>query len=131
MKKYFFLILIFISTASTADWEVSGANNDENITWYADRTTIKKNGNIVTMWTMTSGKPSFVNNKQYLSSKNLFEFDCKNEKIRLLSGTAYSEENGMGEVVHMVTYKENETQSIFRVPGTLLENQWKIACRKK
>ena len=64
----------------------------------------------------------------YLSSKTQWEFDCKEEKLRILALTWFSGQMGSGKVV----FSGSETGKGEPIqPGSIAESLWKIACGKK
>ena len=123
------MLLGVLSSNAAAAWiQVSG--NDVVII-YADRATIRKSGNSVKMWVMDDFKDSRVSStgKQYLSSKSLNEYDCKNEQRRTLFFTWHSGQMGNGNIV----YSDDGVASNWRpvAPGSAGATLWGIACGKQ
>jgi len=90
------------ATAATAgaEWVPANINQQAPAAVYAARSTIRRSGNLVTMWDMHDFKAQQAfQGKQYLSLKNQMEYDCKGARSRLLSTTAYSGHSGKGGVV--------------------------------
>ncbi len=111
-----------------AEWVSLGDNG--HMTVYVDPGTIRRNGNLVKMWTLLDFNtartlPSGIS---YLSSKTQEEFDCAEESRRNLSLTNYSNNMGRGDVV--IT-DSGEGKWVPIAPGTISQNLWKFACGKK
>jgi hypothetical protein len=117
-----------LSFGAAADvWFEIGVN--DKFTSYADPATIKKKDYIATMWTMNSYKAPQTGDggKKYLSIKLHYEFDCKDERVRPLSGISFSEANAKGDKVG---------ESNMSLPSTRVERDTvnsrllEYACRK-
>ena len=121
----FIVTLAFKSTNVFAAFEVALFSKTGNYT-YVDPNTIRKNGNKVTMWTMTDYKKEEVfENKAVKSQKSFYEYECKKKQMRLLISTFHSEHIGGGEIVMTIP----QEQDITPVPsGSTGEVMWKIAC---
>lgn len=132
MKNFYLfivgLLLIMTSTSVLAEWSYVG-HSEESIA-YADKSTIRKNGNRVKMWVLHDlASPHQVGNgKPFLSTKGLHEYDCVNESSRGINLIEYSGYTGDGEVVWSGGFNVG-----FRpiVPETVEEMLWKVACGKK
>ena len=120
------LTLLVTATAASAEWTIS-SGNDEYIQ-YVDTATIRRNGNLVKMWILSDYKEVEVfAGKSFLSIRALSEYDCKDEKIRVLSENGFSGQMGKGRI----SYNDEDPKKWFAVaPGTNGEAQWKIACGK-
>jgi hypothetical protein len=101
----------------------------EHATFYYDPATIRKAGNKVKMWTLTDFKTALTGSgKAYMSGKSQMEFDCKEEQSRLLYLSTHSGPMGGGEVVS--TFSDPGKWEPVG-PGTIGEEEWKLACKKK
>ena len=122
------LVLAAVSGAAMAEWVA--LDGDEKVTRYADPTTIRRSGNMVKMWSMfdhQSPKRS-ASGASYLSSKDQGEYDCKEERYRLLYISSSSGNMSTGDVV----YSSSEPGSWSPVPpGSIAEVLWKFACGKQ
>jgi len=120
-------MLLMTAGAAMAEWTWSGGN--DQFIHYVDRATIRRNGNLVKMWWMTDEKTeqkSYAGHS-YLSSKAQEEYDCKEEKRRLLAFTWFSGQMGNGSVV----YSNSDGDKWEPIePGSTGEVLWKIACGK-
>jgi len=124
--------LMLLVTAGTAmgEWTVAGDN--DQFVQYVDRATIRRNGNFVKMWDMSDFKTvqkSAAGGASYLSSKMQEEYDCKEEKMRILAFTWFAGQMGSGKVVVSVGNVRGKWEPI--EPGSIGETLWKIACGKK
>jgi hypothetical protein len=131
MRRIIFAALMMICSASWAAWEFSTAA--DNFAEYYDKSTIKKKGAITKMWIMRDylTEQNFSENKTYKSSKQLYAFDCKEDKLAGISISRYSGSQGEGSVVLTYTRKESELEWHPIVPGSTDAINLKIACRKR
>ncbi len=99
-------------------------------TVYIDPNTIHREGNLVTMWqlidfTAMQGNPRGPT--RFLSTKTHKQFDCAEQRVRLLASTEFSHPMGTGRRADELVNKDNwlsiELESI---------NQalWEVACNK-
>ena len=123
------LMLLMTATAASAEWTQSG-HNDTSIQ-YVDKATIRRKGNLVKMWGMVDFKTmqKSAAGHSYLSFKTQLEYDCKEEKSRLLALTLFDGKMGNGKVVSSNGNVRGEWEPI--EPGSVGEARWKIACGKK
>jgi hypothetical protein len=127
MKLLMGLMLLMTATAASAEWTVAGENED--ITLYVDRATIRRNGNFVKMWSLVDYKKAKVSGgKSSLSQRRQQEYDCTEENLRSLAQTYSSGQMGSGAV----TYNDSDTDKWAPIaPGSVGETMWKIACGKE
>jgi hypothetical protein len=110
-----------------AEWTL--IEEADNYDLYADKATIRKNGNIATMWTLDDYEsPQKLNAGTYLSSVYYREYDCVEEKLNTLSVKAYSKNMRQGEVI--TTFSLDTKDWDYISPGSMGEAAWKIACGK-
>ena len=90
-------LLAVVSSSAVAEWVEIGGN--ESATAYADRTTIEKAGNLVKMWDLLDFKAVQARpyGKPYRSQKTRQEYDCKDDRARILHVLRYAENMGGGE----------------------------------
>jgi hypothetical protein len=99
MRKVFLgLLFAAVTSSAMAEWEIA-TGHDEAI-FYVDKTTIRKSGQIVKMWSLFD----FVaiqddGSGPFLSSKDQSEYDCKEERSRTLYFTNHSGPMGTGKIV--------------------------------
>ncbi|MBI5438628.1 MAG: hypothetical protein HY936_06725 [Nitrosomonadales bacterium] len=118
-----------------AEWIMVGENKILGLTAYADPDTetvpknAKKNGDKLKMWKIYDYKTTReASGYKFISAKFQDEYDCKEEKIRLLVNTAFSGNMGVGEAVFTST-DAGKWQPVR--PGSIDEAMWKFACRNK
>ena len=122
------LMLLVTATAASAEW--TRVDYTDNYIQYVDRATIRRNGNLVKMWGLADYKTmqTVADGQSYLSSKTQEEYDCKEEKVRLLAFTNFSGQMGSGKVVGS---DYNPGQWIPIQPASAGELLWKVACGKQ
>jgi len=122
------LMLVITAGTASAEWTFADANDD--YIQYVDRATIRKSGNLVKMWGLRDFKTMQKSGAgdSYLSSKAQLEYDCKEEKARILAFSWFSGQMGNGNVV-VSNFDTDIWTPIF--PNSIGEVLWKIACGKK
>jgi hypothetical protein len=132
MRKAISMVILAVASGNAAASWVAVAGN-EKLTAYADRGTISKAGNTVTMWTLLDYveiQPfAGIGTGPFLSSQSQVEFDCKGERSRTLFLSNRASHMGEGNVVLTVSDPESTWTPV--PPGTMVEKVWKIACGKK
>ena len=120
------LILLVTATVASAEWTV--AERDDELILYVDKATIRRNGNLVRMWDMTDYKTlqKSAAGNPFLSVKTQREYDCKEEKMRLLAFTQFNRQMGQGNVVYSNGNYKDEFEPI--EPRSFGEALWKVAC---
>jgi len=124
------LLVVVSNKAMAAAWLVLGnvaANG--GFTFYADMTSITKNGNTVKMWVLEDFKTAqtSIASKPFHSGKLQYEYDCKYKQHRILAFTGFSGNMGNGEVVH--SFPESESDKWLQIkPESVGEVLWKFAC---
>jgi len=127
-KVILLLLLAAVSNGATAEEWIAVVNTDDgDITVYANRSTIRREGNIVNIWTLGDFKRAEQggDNNQFLSLEEQYEYDCKEEKMRRLYATRYSGKMGKGNVLDSVSIHE-AWQPV--PPGSLNEHLWEFSC---
>lgn len=111
-----------------AGWVIVGS--DKSDTQYANPSTIRTKGKMVTMWDlMDFKKPQVLNKsiKPYLSMKSQSEYDCAEEQMRTLSSSLHSGHMGKGNVV----YSDSDPSKWVSIPPRSRgEGLWSVACGK-
>ena len=122
------LMLLVTAGAASAEWTRIGET--DKLIQYVDRATIRRNGNFVKMWDLSDYKTVEKSaGESYLSSKAQSEYNCKEEKVRLLALTLFDGKIGRGKVVYSNGNVKDEWEPI--EPGSIAEILWKIACGKQ
>jgi hypothetical protein len=128
MRNAALFLLAIVSSSAVAEWVA--LDNADNLTAYADPATIRKTGDIVKMWTLFDYSKPFkavAGLKPYISTRHQFEYDCKEERLRMLTASGHSKHMAEGEVVYISTDPKDWMPV---PPGTINETLWKFACRK-
>jgi hypothetical protein len=123
------LMLLMTAGAASAEWTLVGSN--DVFIQYVDRATIRRDGSLVKMWDLKDYKTvrKSATGKSYLSDKGQEEYDCKEEKSRILAFTWFDGKMGSGEVVYTDGDAGGKWLPIEpESAGTIV---WKIACGKK
>lgn len=135
-RLLFFVAMLVLSSNAMAGWEQVGENDDE--THYIISSSIKKNGNMAKMWSLTDYKtPHSLDAGVYLSLKKYNEYDCKNNQYRMLSAVAIDGNMGKGHVVLNLSINEdkNISENAFKwkdiIPDSAVEEFSKYACKVK
>jgi hypothetical protein len=122
------LMLLVTATAASAEW--TRVDSNDQLISYVDRATIRRNGNFVKMWNLMDYKTvRTLAGISYLSSKTQQEYDCKEEKVRILAFTWFAGKMGNGKVVYWDSDTGGKWSPI--EPGSINETLWKIACGKQ
>ena len=124
-------LLVLSSGSVHAEWVAVEKNNELAgiMTVYVDPDTIRRKGNLVTMWQLYDFKAiQTVAGDSLLSIKRYNEYDCTEERTRMLAYTWFSGNMGSGKVVYSTP---NEQQWEPVIPRSINRTLWKVACSKK
>ena len=126
-KAILMMLLAVASSSAMAEWVKLGEN--ETAATYADPATISKTGNLVKMWRLIDlhKAVSIASDKPFMSSKGQEEYDCEEERTRILALSFHSENMGGGEVVHSEASPAKWEPVRARSIG---ETLWKFGCGK-
>jgi hypothetical protein len=115
-----------------AEWIGVGGKVDKGLTIYTvyvDADSISRTGENVTLWALFDymSIQSIVGGP-WLSSKTRREYDCSNERVRLLGYMTFTGNMGSGEPVF-----SNSDQSPWEpiAPGSIDSGLWEVACSAK
>jgi hypothetical protein len=125
------ITLLFLnSVPAYAEWVALGYSESlGGYTVYVDPDTIRRNGDLVTMWALTDYTTrQTVADISFLSSKAQNEFDCAEKRRRELAVTWFSGNMGYGNGVW-----NNSDETTWRpvAPGSVGHGVWKFACGKE
>lgn len=127
-KIILMLLLAFVSSNAMAEWVAVGES--EKATVYANPATIRKDEHKVKLWFMYDLKKAEGDGGiKILSTKIQFEFNCKEETIRRLATTSYSDNMGNGDVVPIPDIPDVIPKPV--VPDSSGEFMLNYACVKK
>jgi hypothetical protein len=120
--------LTIVSTGATAGWVDVG--DTQTVTAYVDTTTVRKAGDLVTMWDLLVYKKAqeIPSGKTFKSVRAQTEYSCKEKNLRPLTASAHSETMAQGGTVHAVS-EPGQWRAV--PPGSLDEVLWNVACGKK
>ena len=127
-KLLAYLSLTIICTGAQAEWSRVGAG--DNYTTYVDTASLRKNNNIVKIWTLDDFKTAKsrltpgLDLKTYFSSTHLLEFDCKEEYFNILYSLLYEQPMAKGEIID----SDNVPSKSPVVPGSVGELIFGLAC---
>lgn len=121
-------LLVLSSGPAYAEW-VSVGSTDDGMTAYADPDTIRRKGEMVKMWSLFDFQiMQYVEGISSLSKKGQSEYDCAEERLRLLALVEYAGNLGKGKVVYTDSI-EQPWQPV--VPRSVDQALWKLVCDKK
>jgi hypothetical protein len=95
--------------------------------YYADRDSIRRQGDLVQMWTLVDHQTEQrTQGIVFLSGKAEYQYDCKEGSRRLLRFELHSGRMGQGPVVYT-----DEDPSAWEptAADSVAESLWKVACR--
>lgn len=123
-KAILMMLLAGVSSSAAAEWVK--VKSGETITTYADPATIRREGNMVEMWTLSDYKAP--DSLQYMSRVYQHEYDCKEERIRVLYMAFHTGNMGGGATDVVLSHPTDWTPV---PPGSTNEVLWKFACGKR
>ena len=99
MKKLLITFLFLFSTNAYCDW-FKVTESDTAIT-FIDDSKITKKDKFIRAWTLTNflNPVKFDDGTIYQSYVSFMEFDCREDKSRILSSTVYKDEMGKGKTL--------------------------------
>jgi hypothetical protein len=87
-----------LSAGAAAQW--TPVMVDQMVITYIDRATLRGRGGLVKMWWLMDYQlVQVIDEKGYFSRVHHSEFDCKRQRVRLLSVALRSQQMGLGELV--------------------------------
>ncbi|WP_109441885.1 surface-adhesin E family protein [Acinetobacter haemolyticus] len=131
MKKIFLLCGLLTSSISFgADWKYAaiGAQNDRAIYVDSSQYIYDKKNNTVKAWFKTVSYKDLEGSETYTKSKNLYQFSCLDNKIKLLAYVNYSKD---GSVISSGSQESKSVKFDFVIPDTIGESMWRVACLTK
>jgi hypothetical protein len=100
------------------------------MTVYVDPDTIRRKGDLVKMWLLLDYKTrqTTVAGVSYLSSRSQRQFDCAEERYRMIAFSNFSGNMASGNSIG--SYSGEDTW-VPVAPGTVNQGLWKAACMEK
>ena len=112
-----------------AEWVVVGGDDEIGMTVYMETDTIRREGDLVKVWELLDYKTTQTEvGISHLSVKVQFEYDCAEERHRVLAIRQYSNNMGRGKVV---LSNSDEDKWIPVAPETIEQSLWTVACSNK
>lgn len=124
-KTILMLLLAAMSTGAMAEWVEVIRSTDGNSVYYIDPATIRKDGKFRRVWVIEDLKQRHRDGE--MSRRVLQEFDCKDERIRVLSLSEHSESMAGGQVLISTSEPGKWT---YGAPGTVGEIFLTLVCGK-
>lgn len=130
MKKILLaIVLTLFSAGAMAKWITVGKmEGDAGFTVYADKSSIKKAGNVSKMWALFDfNSIKKTKDFRYLSYKQLAEYDCQGQKTRVMEYSLHSKHMGKSGAI----FKDRTPGKWEKiVPKSVAGNLFEIACKK-
>ena len=123
-------LLLLSSAPACAEWVEIKSESFGGTTVYVDPDTIRRKGNLVKMWTFRDMHPIQPNDagNPSASIKEQRQFDCEEERSRVLYSSFLAIGKGKGEVF---TFDSGETEWEPVQPRSMNEAFWRLACGKQ
>ena len=122
--KTLLLLSLFFTGSAWAEWIRVSQTNTE--TFYIDPATIRKEGNLRTVWSISDLKQRKPDGS--MSSRTRMKFDCKNERVSLMSLSKHSEAMAAGNVLIRHQYDSDDWSDV--PPEAAADDILKIVCAK-
>lgn len=118
------LALMCLCAGAAAQW--TPVMVDPAVVTYIDRTTLRGKGDMVRMWWLMDYQlVQITDEKGYFSRLHHSEFDCKGQRVRVLSVALLSEPMGLGQTV----FEDPLPRKWEAVrDGSFQDALWDIAC---
>ncbi len=124
MKKLFLLgLMTMLAGPAWAEWVMYFETKTK--TYYYDPATIRKDGSMRRVWRIQQLKQRIADGEK--SRRMRIEYDCKEERYRILSASIHSEPMAEGKVIYS-EIKDNIWTVI--PPASASEAMFKIVCAK-
>jgi len=126
MKKLLLTLLasLLLNGSAWAEWVKVGSSSED--TFYFDSSTIRVEGDKRKVWVLFDYKQR--DKYGAFSARMRNEYDCKGEKLQILSATLHSESMAAGKTLSNKQYTTEDWSDI--PPNTFAENLLKIICAK-
>ena len=130
MIRLVLIILLFLNSgAAYAEWVKVSDSDEAGKTVYVDPATIRRNSNLVKMWQFYDYKTvQTVGGNRFLTVEEQWEFDCVEERSRVVARKEFSGNMGSGT---MVFTNSQVGKWIPVMPGSTGQPVWEVACGKQ
>jgi len=130
MRKILILLLLFISTNTTAQWIELGSNVEQTFVFSIEKSSIRKTKNKVRFWRMDD----FIDiqksdtNFLYLSSTIFYEIDCIERTINIIEMSFFDRNKLNGKIVKTYDNSTNPKPVNIR-PETIADELRMFVCK--
>jgi hypothetical protein len=116
MKKILLLSSFLFILSCGENYVFVGRDSKTNDISYVDKNSIKKTGEVVSMWAVVNLNKSISNQKGKInSSKIKLLIDCSKGKFKIVELSTYSEDMGKGILItNEEIPKDNDWENIYR-----------------
>jgi hypothetical protein len=122
-------LLVLSSGPAYAEWVKVSDSDETGKTVYVDPATIHRNSNLVKMWQFYDYKTvQTVGGNRFLTAKEQWEFDCAEERSRVVARKEFSGNMGSGT---MIFTNSEVGKWIPVIPGSIGQTVWEVACGKQ
>lgn len=122
-------LLVLSSGLAYAEWVKVSVSDETGKTVYVDPATIRRDSNLVKMWQFYDYKTvQTVGGNRFLTAKEQWEFDCAEERGRVVARKEFSGNMGGGT---MVFTNSEVGKWIPVIPGSISQTVWEVACGKQ
>ena len=130
MTRLFMITLLLLSSGPAyAEWVKVSESDEAGKTVYVDPATIRRNSNLVKMWQFYDYKTvQTVGGNRFLTAKEQWEFDCAEERSRVVARKEFSGNMGSGT---MVSTNSQVGKWLPVMPDSIGHTVWEAACGKK
>lgn len=127
MSKFQLLALLLFSAQASAEWELVG--EDENVSMYMDKSTIRKQGLYNAMWIMADYNAEKKSDEgTYWSVKYLYLYNCRDRTEGVKALASYGGKMGSGKVVFSYSRQPFEVKFIDVLLDSVGETMLDAAC---
>ena len=120
------LLLALAASPAWAEWVSNGTSDNGGTAFYYDPATIRINGNMRRIWQGQDLRK--IGKKGELSRRTLTEYDCKEERFRLLSVSVFSGSMFTGDTL---SSNSNVDQWDYVPPESNAAEMLEIVCARK
>ena len=113
----------------SAEWVLVSGEHNTGLMVYVDPNTIRREGNLVKMSSLIDYKTiQSIEGNAVLSIERQNEYDCNEERTRMLASTWFSDNMKRGQVVHS---DSDEDEWKPAAPGSIAQAMLNVACRRE
>jgi hypothetical protein len=129
LSMYVSLMALLNVGQAEAEWVDIGSKSEQGLTVYFDPDTVHSSGDVVTLWALFDYKTiQSIVGGPWLSSKAQRQFDCVENRVRLLGYMTFTGNMGSGDPVFSNS-QESKWERI--APDSIDRRLSEVACHKK